>query len=153
MKRPKIRYCSFSDPFVLILREDNSLGLFVGDTERGKIRRKDMTPMGEKVYVYRPVSRFFLPINTQVSRYVAACFYSDQSGIFQSQGAATSLGASNARSKSVTLSLEAAVDSKRGSQWLILCRPQGVMEVRTFDIVCSGLRLTVPYRYGRYCQN
>ena len=48
MKRPKIRYCSISDPFVLILREDDSLGLFVGDAERGKIRRKDMTPMGEK---------------------------------------------------------------------------------------------------------
>lgn len=48
-KRPKIRYCSVSDPFVLIIREDDSLGLFVGDAERGRIRRKDMTPMGEKV--------------------------------------------------------------------------------------------------------
>lgn len=47
MKRPKIRYCSISDPFVLILREDDSLGLFV-DAGRGKIRRKDMTPVGGK---------------------------------------------------------------------------------------------------------
>lgn len=50
VKRPKIRYCHISDPFVLILREDDSLGLFVGDAERGRIRRKDMTPMGEKVW-------------------------------------------------------------------------------------------------------
>ena len=49
MPRPKIRYCSISDPFVLILREDDSLGLFIGEIERGKIRRKDMSPMGEKV--------------------------------------------------------------------------------------------------------
>ena len=48
-KRAKIRYCSISDPFILILREDETLGLFVGDAEKGRIRRKDMTPMGEKV--------------------------------------------------------------------------------------------------------
>ena len=50
MPRPKIRACSISDPFVLVLREDDSIGLFVGETERGKIRRKDMSPMGDKVY-------------------------------------------------------------------------------------------------------
>ena len=49
IKRPKIRFCSISDPFILVIREDDSLGLFVGDAERGRIRRKDMTPMGEKV--------------------------------------------------------------------------------------------------------
>jgi cleavage and polyadenylation specificity factor subunit 1 len=49
MPRPKIRSCSISDPFVLILREDDSLGLFIGEPDRGKIRRKDMSPMGDKV--------------------------------------------------------------------------------------------------------
>lgn len=49
LPRPKIRYCSISDPFVLIIREDDSIGLFIGESERGKIRRKDMSPMGEKV--------------------------------------------------------------------------------------------------------
>ncbi|KAG6864394.1 hypothetical protein C0991_009920 [Blastosporella zonata] len=48
MPRPKIRACSISDPFVLIVREDDSIGLFIGETERGKIRRKDMSPMGDK---------------------------------------------------------------------------------------------------------
>ena len=47
-KRPKIRYCCISDPFILVTREDESLGLFVGDAERGRIREKDMTSMGEK---------------------------------------------------------------------------------------------------------
>lgn len=56
MTRPKIRACSISDPFILILREDDTLGLFVGEAERGKIRRKDMSAMGEKV-VYAFFSR------------------------------------------------------------------------------------------------
>ena len=46
--RPKIRSCSILDPFVLIIREDDSLGLFI-DTGKGKIRRKDMSPIGDKV--------------------------------------------------------------------------------------------------------
>ena len=48
MPRPKIRTCSICDPYVLVFREDDSIGLFI-DTERGKIRRKDMSPMGDKV--------------------------------------------------------------------------------------------------------
>lgn len=52
MPRPKIRACSISDPFVLIIREDDSIGLFIGETERGKIRRKDMSPMGDKVCLF-----------------------------------------------------------------------------------------------------
>jgi len=56
MSRPRIRACSISDPFVLILREDDTLGLFVGEAERGKIRRKDMSTMGEKVSAFLPAS-------------------------------------------------------------------------------------------------
>ena len=51
-QRPKIKYCSICDPFVFILREDDTIGLFIGEPERGKIRRKDMSPMGEKVRRY-----------------------------------------------------------------------------------------------------
>ena len=35
----------------------------------------------------------------------------------------------NGQTNNVTSSLESAVDSKRGSQWLLICRPQGVVEV------------------------
>ena len=42
MSRPKICACSVSDPFVLIIREDDFIGLSVDETGRGKIRRKDM---------------------------------------------------------------------------------------------------------------
>jgi len=57
LPRPKIRGCSISDPFVLIVREDDSIGLFIGEPVRGKIRRKDMSPMGDKVRVYASILR------------------------------------------------------------------------------------------------
>jgi cleavage and polyadenylation specificity factor subunit 1 len=46
--RAKIRACSVCDPYVLIVREDDTLGMFVV-TDTKKIRRKDVTPMGDKV--------------------------------------------------------------------------------------------------------
>lgn len=49
--RPKIRHCCIADPFVLIFREDDSIGLFIDVPEKGKIRRKDMSPMGDKVCI------------------------------------------------------------------------------------------------------
>ena len=49
MTRPRIRAASILDPFVLVLREDDTLGLFVGEPARGKIRRKDMSALGDKV--------------------------------------------------------------------------------------------------------
>lgn len=35
----------------------------------------------------------------------------------------------DSKQKNATASLESAVDAQRGTQWLILCRPQGVIEV------------------------
>ncbi|KAL5476911.1 CFT1 [Sanghuangporus weigelae] len=115
-KRPKIRYCFISDPFILIIREDESLGLFVGDAERGRIRRKDMTPMGEKV-----------------SRYSAGCFFTDRSGLFELDvnPSPPPSASGDSKQKNSTASLESAVDAQRGTQWLILCRPQGVVEIWT----------------------
>ncbi|KZT07933.1 uncharacterized protein LAESUDRAFT_724410 [Laetiporus sulphureus 93-53] len=107
--RPKIRYCSICDPFVLIIREDDSIGLFIGEIERGKIRRKDMSPMGEKT-----------------SKYLAGGFFTDNTGIFQTQVNTQAPGSEN-----VTSTLQAAMNAGNKSQWLILCRPQGVIEIWT----------------------
>jgi hypothetical protein len=64
-QRPKIKYCSISDPFVFILREDDTIGLFIGEPERGKIRRKDMSPMGEKVGLSFILHEIFHPYMLQ----------------------------------------------------------------------------------------
>ncbi|KAG9227086.1 hypothetical protein CCMSSC00406_0008286 [Pleurotus cornucopiae] len=111
LPRPKIRACSICDPFVLIFREDDSIGLFIGETERGKIRRKDMSAMGDKT-----------------SRYLTGCFFVDTTGIFSSPNhqppPSTQVGG-----KGNTTTLQAAVNAGSHSQWLLLVRPQGVMEV------------------------
>ncbi|TFK16893.1 hypothetical protein FA15DRAFT_650709 [Coprinopsis marcescibilis] len=111
--RPKIRACSINDPFVLIVREDDSLGLFIGETERGKIRRKDMSPMGDKA-----------------SRYLAGCFFTDTTGLFAKQFRQASGGGLEGAVGSSTLQ---SVINPGGSmtQWLLLVRPQGVMEIWT----------------------
>lgn len=49
--RARIRACSISDPYVLILREDDTMGLFIGEVSKGKLRRKDMSMLGGKVSV------------------------------------------------------------------------------------------------------
>ncbi|KAJ8502824.1 hypothetical protein ONZ45_g11405 [Pleurotus djamor] len=111
--RPKTRACSICDPFVLIFREDDSIGLYVGETERGKIRRKDMSAMGDKT-----------------SRYLTGCFYTDTSGLFAKQfHPATTTSSSTAESKPATTTLHGAVNAGAQTQWLILVRPQGIMEI------------------------
>ncbi|KAI0062778.1 hypothetical protein BV25DRAFT_1855577 [Artomyces pyxidatus] len=109
--RPKIKQCSICDPFVFILREDETIGLFIGESERGKIRRKDMSPMGEKT-----------------SRYIAGSFYTDDTGIFQAHVNANATAA-NGDGQAATSTLQAAMNAGQKSQWLVLCRPQGVMEI------------------------
>jgi cleavage and polyadenylation specificity factor subunit 1 len=58
--RPKIRLALIADPYILILREDDTLGLFVGEPSRSKLRRKDMTAFGDKVHLpFSSPSEFF----------------------------------------------------------------------------------------------
>ncbi|KAG2003702.1 cleavage factor protein [Coprinopsis cinerea AmutBmut pab1-1] len=113
--RPKIRSCSICDPFVLIIREDDSLGLFIGETERGKIRRKDMSPMGEKT-----------------SKYLAGCFFTDTSGLFGQQfETSVPLEGATATLQNVVSGGSTSGGKPQHTQWLLLVRPQGVMEIWT----------------------
>jgi cleavage and polyadenylation specificity factor subunit 1 len=47
--RPKIKAAHVADPFIVVIREDDSFGLFVGDTAKGRVRRKDVSHFGEHV--------------------------------------------------------------------------------------------------------
>lgn len=130
--RPPIRACAISDPYILILREDDTMGLFVADAgkpdkadkgkggkgdkdsgkgkelPKGKVRRKDMSMLGGKT-----------------SRYLTGCFFTDHTGMLDehlevSPGAGIDLG------------------SRSGdfNQWLMLVRPQGVLEVKDLTLTC-----------------
>lgn len=47
--RPKIKAAHVADPFIVVMREDETFGLFVGDTAKGRVRRKDVSHFGENV--------------------------------------------------------------------------------------------------------
>ena len=86
-QRPKIKYCCICDPFVFILREDDTIGLFIGEPERGKVRRKDMSPMGEKVrfsHVLYFLLRTLITLQ-KASRYIAGSFFNDTTGVFRTR--------------------------------------------------------------------
>ncbi|KAK7042372.1 protein CFT1 [Favolaschia claudopus] len=103
MPRPKIRACSICDPYIIVIREDDSIGMFVETDkyEERRIRRKDMSSMGDKN-----------------SRYLTGCFFMDRTGSFE------------ACLQSPVVQ-ESAAGSKSQSHWLLLVRPQGVVEIWT----------------------
>ncbi|KAF7329846.1 Cleavage and polyadenylation specific protein [Mycena kentingensis (nom. inval.)] len=106
MPRAKIRACSICDPYVIVIREDDSIGMFI-DTDRGKIRRKDMSPMGDKS-----------------SRYLTGCFFVDTTGLFDSCF-------ETAVPPNSAVSATANGTSSMQSKWLLLVRPNGVFEIWT----------------------
>ncbi|PIL30998.1 hypothetical protein GSI_05691 [Ganoderma sinense ZZ0214-1] len=118
--RPRIRSCSICDPFILIIREDDTIGLFIGEIERGKIRRKDMSPMGEKT-----------------SKYLAGHFYTDTSGLFQ-----TFLN-TDVSVEAATSTLPGVMGSGTKSHWLVLVRPQGVVEIWTLPKLTLAFSTTM----------
>ncbi|KAH6906075.1 hypothetical protein BKA70DRAFT_1106800 [Coprinopsis sp. MPI-PUGE-AT-0042] len=118
LARPKIRACSICDPFVLIIREDDSIGLFLGETERGKIRRKDMSPMRDKT-----------------SKYLAGCFVTDTSGLFAKQFETTAPEAATSTLQSVVGG--AGAGDRKQTQWLMLARPQGIWTLPKLSLAFS----------------
>lgn len=145
--RPKIRACSIADPYVLIVREDDTIGLFI-ETDRAKIRRKDMSPMGDKVGGMS-LSILTNEVFEETSRYLTGCFFTDHTGLFQS--ALENVGAppGSAVSEKPTSTLQNVMGPATRTQWLLLVRPQGVVEV-WLPLYPSLRRLLNPgNRYGR----
>ncbi|KAF9078133.1 CPSF A subunit region-domain-containing protein [Rhodocollybia butyracea] len=111
--RARIRHCSISDPYVMILREDGTMGLFIGEAAKGKVRRKDMSMLGGKT-----------------SKYVTGCFFVDQTGVLERN------------------LLSSAVDvgkrTEKDNQWLLLVRPQGIMEIWTLPKMVLAFSVSMP---------
>jgi cleavage and polyadenylation specificity factor subunit 1 len=150
-QRPKIKYCSICDPFVFILREDDTIGLFIGEPERGKIRRKDMSPMGEKVRFSHVLHFLFRTLITlqKASRYIAGSFFNDTTGMFRTR-VNENAPAANGDAQPATSTLQAAMTAGQKTQWLMLCRPQGVVEVRSISRDTFPLSIvTLMRRFGR----
>lgn len=78
----------------------------------------------------------------QTSRYLTGCFFVDATGLFSSplhQPPPTT----PVKEKSSTTTLQAAVNAGSHSQWLLLVRPQGVMEVCLFFFCLIFLMINI----------
>lgn len=78
------------------------------------------------------IDKVLMVFRNQSSRYLAGCFYIDTSGVFEMTTIDGTVVASGSADKNITSTLQAAVTAGHNSQWLVLIRPQGVMEVRSF---------------------
>lgn len=98
-----------------------------------------MSPMGDKASSALPSQLFNFEIAymsfLQNSRYLTGCFFTDSTGIFETRANQDLPAAGTTGVDNTVTTLQAAVNSEKRSQWLILVRPQGVMEV------CEKLRL------------
>lgn len=65
----------------------------------------------------------------QTSRYLTGCFYVDSTGLLAKQYENT------ASPGVVTATLQTAVNAENKGQWLLLMRPQGILEVRLLAAV------------------
>lgn len=137
MTRPRIRYASIYDPCIVILREDDTMGLFIGEPSKLKLRRKDMSMLGDRVSLGASLEPDlnipnFVP---QRSRYASASFYYDHSGLLRSAQPADQPPETPVEwDGGATSEREAKPenDKPQASQWLVLTRPTGAFEVTLF---------------------
>ncbi|KAJ3784599.1 CPSF A subunit region-domain-containing protein [Lentinula aff. detonsa] len=116
--RARIRACSISDPYVLILREDDTMGLFIGEASKGKLRRKDMSMLGGKT-----------------SKYLTGCFFTDHTGMLEK----------NVSSPNSKTDLGPRLTNGLNNQWLLLVRPQGVLEIWTLPKMALAFSVGTPF--------
>ena len=139
MTRPRIRYASINDPFIVILREDDTMGLFIGEPSKSKLRRKDMSMLGDRVCLaYLRVLEPDLPVShltAQRSRYASASFYFDHSGLLRSAQPADQPPETPVEwDGGATSEREARPENEKplASHWLVLTRPTGAFEVKLY---------------------
>ncbi|KAJ3793908.1 CPSF A subunit region-domain-containing protein [Lentinula aff. detonsa] len=116
--RARIRACSISDPYVLILREDDTMGLFIGEASKGKLRRKDMSMLGGKT-----------------SKYLTGCFFTDHTGMLEK----------NVSSPNSKTDLGPRLTNGLNNQWLLLVRPQGILEIWTLPKMALAFSVGTPF--------
>ncbi|CEL62153.1 Protein CFT1 OS=Cryptococcus neoformans var, neoformans serotype D (strain B-3501A) GN=CFT1 PE=3 SV=1 [Rhizoctonia solani AG-1 IB] len=139
--RPKIKSAHVADPFIVVLREDDTFGLFVGDTAKGRVRRKDVSHFGDNGTIC-----------------LSASFFTDHTDLFQirkpgdvvpthsSTGSHRRRAGESSSSKrraarksrggpAASTTLENIVDAEHGTQWLVVLRKNGLFEIWTLPLI------------------
>ncbi|QRV81748.1 cleavage and polyadenylation specificity factor protein [Ceratobasidium sp. AG-Ba] len=150
--RPKIKSACVADPFIVVLREDESFGLFVGDTAKGRVRRKDVSHFGENGTVCASASFFTDRTELFVTRKPgdvipsrAESGHRSKRGPAESSGSkrkASTAGAGSGRSSkrsrggpTAPTTYENIIDAEHGTQWLVVLRKNGFFEIWTLPLV------------------
>ncbi|KAG8744304.1 mRNA cleavage and polyadenylation factor subunit [Ceratobasidium sp. 414] len=151
--RPKIKGAYVADPFIVVLREDESFGLFVGDAAKGRVRRKDVSHFGENGTICASASFFtdhtelfatrkpgdIIPSRTEsgVHRSRRAAGESSSSKRKASNaGAGSGKGSKRSRGgPAAPTTYENIVDAEHGTQWLVVLRKDGFFEIWTLPLI------------------
>ena len=141
-QRPKTKHGSICDPFVFILREDDTIGLFIGESERGKIRRKDISPTGEKDRHYYALFPYTNRLTEDITLYCWLILQRHSWHILNSRERECAWREWRCTLATSTLQVAMTAGQKK-TQWLMLGRPVGVVEVSSRHVILSIT--TVPF--------
>ncbi|CAE6441366.1 unnamed protein product [Rhizoctonia solani] len=139
--RPKIKVAHVADPFIVVLREDDTFGLFVGDTTKGRVRRKDVSHFGENGTICSSASFFTDHTDMfHIRKPGDALPTPSGGGSHRRRAGDTSSSKRRASRKSrggpvAPTTLENIVDADHGTQWLVVLRKNGVFEIWTLPLI------------------
>ncbi|KAF8600601.1 hypothetical protein BDV93DRAFT_608605 [Ceratobasidium sp. AG-I] len=152
--RPKIKAAHVADPFIVVMREDESFGLFVGDSAKGRVRRKDISHFGENGTICASASFFTdhtdlfgvrKPGDVESSKPSGGGTHRNRRAVGDNSGskrkassAGVGSGKGSKRSKatpSAPTTYENIVDAGHGTQWLVVLRKDGFFEIWTLPMI------------------
>ncbi|KAG8693476.1 mRNA cleavage and polyadenylation factor subunit [Ceratobasidium sp. 394] len=151
--RPKIKTAYVADPFIVVLREDESFGLFVGDTAKGRVRRKDVSHFGENGTICASASFFtdhtelfstrkpgdIIPSRADAGanrNRRAAGESSSSKRKASNAGAGSGKGSKRSRGgPTAPTTYENIIDAEHGTQWLVVLRKNGFFEIWTLPLI------------------
>ncbi|KAG8692927.1 mRNA cleavage and polyadenylation factor subunit, partial [Ceratobasidium sp. 395] len=151
--RPKIKAAYVADPFIVVLREDESFGLFVGDTAKGRVRRKDISHFGENGTICASASFFTdhtelfttrkpgdaIPARAETGAHRSrrpAGESSSSKRKASNAGAGSGKGSKRSRGgPAAPTTYENIIDAEHGTQWLVVLRKNGFFEIWTLPLI------------------
>ncbi|KAG8688697.1 mRNA cleavage and polyadenylation factor subunit [Ceratobasidium sp. 423] len=138
--RPKIKAAHVADPFIVVLREDDTFGLFVGDTAKGRVRRKDISHFGENGTICSSASFFTDHTDLFHIRKPGDVVPTHSGGSHRRRAGESSSSKRRASRKSrggpvAPTTLENIIDAEHGTQWLVVLRKNGFFEIWTLPLI------------------
>ncbi|QRW23646.1 cleavage and polyadenylation specificity factor protein [Rhizoctonia solani] len=127
--RPKIKVAHVADPFIVVIREDDTFGLFVGDTAKGRgticASASFFTDHTDLFQIRKP--------GDVVAAHSGPGSHRRRPGESSSSKRRASRKSRGGPAASTTL--ENIVDAEHGTQWLVVLRKNGFFEIWTLPLI------------------